>query len=100
MPLRFYPIALLHTIVVDTHYRKLGTKVDSWRTNSRIYRDKRALLRNWIAVHRANKNSKTNLCELRRIIETVKAIHAGSVSTLSPRETRSLSHANKNPCIL
>ena len=100
MPLQFHPIALLHTIVVDTYYRKLGMYIFSWRSNNQDYRDRTYILNNWIAVHRANKNSRANLCELRRIIKAVRTRYADDERGLSPQTTRDLSLTNNNPYIV
>ena len=89
MPVQFHPLALLHTIVVGAYYRKLEMKINNWRNNNRDYRNKSDTFKNWIAIHRANKNSNANLCELRRIIN---AVNTGIVS---PREARNLSFMNK-----
>ena len=91
-----YPIALLHTITVDTFYRGLSHIINTWKRAVDVSIMQRLSLSSWRTIHRANHYGKVNVMELRRVLE-----HTGKRdSTVSPLEAKALSLLNKNPSIV
>ena len=63
-PIIFHPLALLHSISIDTYYRNLRGIIDHWKTNMNENKHKKACLLQWKLSFRTKKNYNKIIQEL------------------------------------
>ena len=83
---QFYPLALLHVIVVGAHYRVLSITIESWKRNRWEANAVAHAMSTWLLSYRANLHRRETLAELTRVMN--------SIPRITPRVAKALSSRN------
>tara|TARA_Y100000996_G_scaffold43742_1_gene30284 strand:- start:85 stop:387 length:303 start_codon:yes stop_codon:yes gene_type:complete len=64
-----HPLALLHTITVDTYYRNIYNYFIVWKDKFETEKALKSSLKLWTTIYRAKKYTRANLLEFRQVID-------------------------------